>query len=305
MTPSSPSFSYSRYLAAKQTVDERSLNGHVWRTFLDAVQHLDSDPLRVLEVGGGVGNMVQRILSAPLPPRMHYTLVDRRSENVEMARERLSQWAKCHGFGIEPQPDGTLVLERAESSLLLEMVVADLYDVAAREQASWDAIIGQALLDLLDLGEALPLLLSVLREGGVYYFPITFDGMTRLLPTEDGHLDERIERLYHEAMGDGEKAGSKLFEALPECGGRIEAAGSSDWIVRPTGGAYPEDEAYVLHCMLHFLEQELSDHPRLDANRFRRWMHARRRQIEEGRLVLLAHQLDFVGHVDSGSRTLR
>ncbi len=51
--------SFSRYLTAKRTVDDRALNRQVWHTLRENLPRRNR--LRVLEIGGGIGTMVERI----------------------------------------------------------------------------------------------------------------------------------------------------------------------------------------------------------------------------------------------------
>ena len=70
--------SFQRYLAAKVTVDDRALNRPVWERLVAAlpVSEALGRPLQVLEVGAGIGTMVERLL-AWLPPRgLAYTALD-------------------------------------------------------------------------------------------------------------------------------------------------------------------------------------------------------------------------------------
>ena len=75
-------FDFTRYLASKRTVDDRALNRHVWQTLADAVAgELPRDrPLRVLEVGAGIGTMVDRCVEWGLFARsgfdVSYTAID-------------------------------------------------------------------------------------------------------------------------------------------------------------------------------------------------------------------------------------
>ncbi|MGQ0601957.1 MAG: hypothetical protein ACT4QE_09710, partial [Anaerolineales bacterium] len=59
MLAPSITYSFERYLTAKKTVDDRALNAHVWETLARA---LPAGPVRVLEVGCGIGAMVERVL---------------------------------------------------------------------------------------------------------------------------------------------------------------------------------------------------------------------------------------------------
>ncbi|MGH2607189.1 MAG: class I SAM-dependent methyltransferase, partial [Anaerolineales bacterium] len=75
MTAVDPAF--IRYLAAKRRIDDRALNRQVW----DAVwSHLGSGepgrPLRILEVGAGIGTMIERILEWTRVQAASYTALD-------------------------------------------------------------------------------------------------------------------------------------------------------------------------------------------------------------------------------------
>ncbi|MEZ4615529.1 MAG: hypothetical protein R2867_08450 [Caldilineaceae bacterium] len=74
---------FQRYLAAKKSVDDRALNHHVWMTLHNRLQEKAGDePLRVVEIGAGIGTMVERILERDLLTKAHYTLVDAVSANI-------------------------------------------------------------------------------------------------------------------------------------------------------------------------------------------------------------------------------
>jgi hypothetical protein len=112
-------------------------------------------------------------------------------------------------------------------------------------------------------------------------------------------LDAKIERLYHQTMdkrptGGDSQAGRHLFGHLRSAGAEILAAGASDWVVHALDGQYLADEAYFLNFILHFFESSLSAHPELDKKAFRVWLAERRKQIERGELVYIAHQMDFL-----------
>ena len=302
-------FDFTRYLASKRTVDDRALNRQVWQTLADAVvAELPPDrPLRVLEVGAGIGTMVERCVEWGLftdsgfcrcPQAgganalvVDYTAIDSEESNIEVARRQLAH-----------------LTSGGESGLRVRLQTANLYDFAARRENRhrFDLIIAHALLDLLHLPTALPSLLQMVRPAGLFYFSINFDGATLFVPEVDPGLDGRIEALYHRSMDtrmtDGQpsgdsRTGRRLFHALRGCGAEVLAAGSSDWVVHPVGGGYPADEAYFLGCILHFVEATLRGHPELDGSEFEDWLSIRRRQVDRGELVYVAHQLDYCGRV--------
>jgi hypothetical protein len=148
--------------------------------------------------------------------------------------------------------------------------------------------------------ESLPKLLSLTNN--LVWFTINFDGVTSLEPTIDAALDDQIERYYHESMdtrptGGDSRAGRHMFAHLRQAHAKILAAGASDWVVHAVDGKYPGDEAYFLQFILHFFEEALSAHPGLDAASFANWLSKRREQIEDGELVYIAHQMDFLAKV--------
>ena len=285
-------YDFIRYLAAKRSVDDRALNRHVWQTLAEAVgAAAPADrPLRVLEAGAGIGTMVERCVEWGLFTRAEYSAIDSEESNIRAARARLAP-----------------LTSRGGSGLGLNLQSSDLYEFAAREEnrQRFDLLIAHALLDLLHLPAALPSLLGMLRPGGLFYFSINFDGATLFLP--EMALDGQIETLYHHSMDtritDGQpsgdsRTGRRLFHALQQCGAEVLAAGSSDWVVHPVGGAYPADETYFLGCILHFVESTLRGHAQLDAGAFEAWLATRRRQVARGELAYVAHQLDYCGRVD-------
>jgi hypothetical protein len=296
-------YSYPRYLEAKKTVDARALNQRVWTQFVEKLVAPDASSVRIIEVGGGVGATVERVVEALEPQSIEvltYTFVDIEPANVEAAREALRSWAQDRGYsvsGSDPQvwTDGPV-------DVSFQFVTADLYDVAvAHDGPAYDAIVAQAVFDLLEIPDALRALDPLLRPDGLWYLPIHFDGLTAFEPPVDSDFDARVERLYHESMSgpsgqEGGRAGAhcgrRLLTRLGDADATLLEAGSSDWVIFPRDGGYPGHEAYFLHHILHFVETELAGHPELDASAFSDWMSTRRRQVEEGELIYIAHQLD-------------
>ena len=272
---------FPRYLAAKKTVDDRALNQHVWQTMAEVV----SVPTRILEIGAGIGTMVERFAQHGLLAQAEYTAVDNQPDNITEAKRRL---------------------KHLDDFIHLETI--DLFDFIYREQGqqSWDLLIAHAFLDLMDIPATLPRLFSLLKPGGYFYFTINFDGATIFQPIIDPVLDAKIEQLYHRTMDerltDGQSSGDSrsgrhLFHQLRQAGGEILAAGSSDWVVFAGDDGYPADEAYFLQFIVHTMQQALAGHPELDAARFADWIRQRQRQIENGDLVYIAHQIDFFGRI--------
>jgi hypothetical protein len=171
----------------------------------------------------------------------------------------------------------------------------DVFDLVRAQPAPADLLIAHAVLDLLPMPASMPKLLSL--TSGLAWLTINFDGLTALEPATDPALDARIERLYHGSMdarttGGDSQSGRHLFAHVQSAGAQILAAGASDWVVHPVRGSYPEDEAYFLHCILHFFEESLTGHADLDARAFAGWLKERRAQVDRGELTYIAHQID-------------
>ncbi|MGB8992317.1 MAG: class I SAM-dependent methyltransferase [Desulfobaccales bacterium] len=306
---SSSTSGYIRYLAAKQGLDDRSLNRQVWDCLVRAVQGRPAAaPLRVLEVGCGIGTMVERLLDWGLLTRAHYTGIDVEAEFIREARRRLRHYAEAKWPGSVVEDSGAITFATPGQEVRVSLEVADLADFLDREQgrAAFDLLVAHAFLDLVDLPATLPRLLALLPPGGLFYFTLNFDGATILEPPIDPDLDRRIIARYHETMDTrrvrGQPAGSsvtgrRLLRHLKEGGVTVAAAGSSDWLVFPGPAGYPGDEAYFLHFIIDTIAQALLGHPEPDPEPFRAWIARRHAQIEAAELVYIAHQVDVMGYI--------
>jgi len=297
---------FQRYLQAKRTVDDRALD----ETLLDRIgtelvaRARDRDgPIRILEVGAGIGTMIQRFVDRDLFPAgdIEYVAVDVDDANVRTMRRRIPEWAETRGFDVG---DGrNIVVSGADRTLSIEPVEAEATAFVAGDPRAWDLLIGAALLDVLGL-DRVPTLLSGLGPEGLCYFPITFDGATRFLPAESA--DRAVERYYHRHMdakpGGDSRAGDHALELLQaRSDATILGAAGSDWIVRPEQAAYPADEAYFLSYILGTVEAAVGELDRdddLPDGVLEDWLARRRRQLAAGELVYHTHQLDLLGRID-------
>lgn len=305
--------SFPRYLASKRSVDDRSLNRHVWYALARHLPYTTPEhPLRVLEIGAGIGTMIERAVEWNLLHHARYHAIDSSAENTAAALERLPVWASKRAMEVTQPETHRLELDGFNRRFWLSFETVDLFDFLARRaanlagQGSWDLVIAHAFLDLVNLAETLPRLLDLVAPDGFFLFTLNFDGMTVFEPVLDAQLDTFIETLYHATMdtrlvggrpsGDSH-SGRRMFSLLKDCGGEILAAGASDWVVMPVGGTYEQDEAYFLHFIVETLHNALKGHPELDQAAFEQWIAARHAQIERGELIYITHQLDFAGRV--------
>ena len=289
-------YSFPHYLLSKQSVDDRALNKDV----LHALKaHLPQQPIRIIEVGAGIGTMLRRLIRWDVIQQGEYVLVDEMAENIEYASDWIPQWAGEAGWGVERSAhlSGQLRMFDEAHDVRIHLEQADVFDFIQKNKAQADLLIAHAFLDLLPMPESLPKLLSLTKS--LAWLTINFDGVTTFEPATNAVLDERIERLYHQTMdtrpsGGDSKSGRHLFGHLRSAGADILAAGASDWVVHAVNGKYLDDEKYFLHFILHFFEESLTGHPELGADVFADWLKERGAQIERGELVYIAHQMDFL-----------
>ena len=287
-------FSFPHYLLSKQSVDDRALNRHV----LEALRrNVPAQPIRIVELGAGIGTMLRRLVRWDLFHHGEYVLVDQMQENIEFASTWLPQWADEAGLRVEAVGPRALRLLDEAHDIRVHLEQADVFDHIRGNRDPADLLIAHAVLDLLPMPESMPELLSLTK--GLAWLTINFDGVTSLEPLVDPALDARIERLYHASMdarptGGDSQSGRHLFGHLRGAGAEILAAGASDWVVHAIAGAYPDDEAYFLRCILGCFEESLTGHAELEAQAFAAWLEARRRQVASGELVYIAHQMDFL-----------
>ncbi|HNB51500.1 MAG TPA: class I SAM-dependent methyltransferase, partial [Anaerolineales bacterium] len=125
-------YSFPRYLASKKSLDDRALNAHVWNTMTRAVSPATpGEPLRILEVGCGIGTMYARLLERGFPfhpqhperskdaepYQFVYTGIDSSPENIATAQDRFSL----------PSTEPSSLITHHSSLITPNFLLADLY----------------------------------------------------------------------------------------------------------------------------------------------------------------------------------
>jgi SAM-dependent methyltransferase len=299
-------YSFTRYLAAKRSVDDRALSRQAWERLAEELAaRRGNEPLRILELGCGIGTMFERLAMAGLIDRAHYTAIDFEPENINLAYRRLREWGRANGLEVAEMDSG-MVYSASGREIRLELAAVDVFDFARAQTGRqvWDLLVANAFLDLVDLPASLPHLFQLLKPGGLFYFTLNFDGVTALEPPVDPDLDHIVEQVYHRTMDerrlDGKPSGDShtgrhLFAYLRAAGAQLLEAGGSDWLVYPGKDGYPGDEAYFLHFIIQTIFSALYDRPEIDPASLAGWAACRHEQVERGELVYVAHQLDFLG----------
>lgn len=282
-------YTYPRYLRAKRTVDDRALNRDVMETVLAS---LPTDrTVRIAELGGGVGTMIDRLIETGRIRSAEYLLVDTAAEFLEEAQTLAPDWKQGRTRNASaPMPGVSFDVSTRHTPL--EAWVQ-------QEDSTFDLVIAHAVLDLVDVQAILPPLLGRLSDNGLFWPTINFDGETIFMPKDsrDGALMDAYHRSMDERVREGMPSGSstagrELFMHIRASGGSIVRAGSSDWVVFADAAGYEGDEAYFAHHIIHTVEQELATHPTL-SDAVHGWGALRHAQVESGELVYIAHQLDF------------
>lgn len=289
------------YLDAKAAIDDRTLDPEVQRALLTALRDREAvSSLDVLEVGAGIGTMIERLerWSAFRAPT-RYTALDLSPENVAEARRRLVTrgFAPAHDT-VSAEAGATPPLVRGH--LAVTPLAGDLYGWLSSSSNRYDLIVAHAVLDLFDLDAVLPPLLAALRPGGLLFSTLNFDGETRFEPASDLAYERHVEAAYHRTMDariiDGRPSGDSLcgrhlVQRLPELGMHVLADGRSDWHVK----ADSEGNRVFLRFIVDTVADALDG---LDPS-FPDWVIRRRNDIAHGQLHLYARHVDVLARKPS------
>jgi SAM-dependent methyltransferase len=300
-------FSFIRYLAAKKSVDDRALNQHVWQNLVNSLPAIiqPGKPLKILEIGAGIGTMVERVLNWKIACNVEYTGLDISKDHLTEAKKRLLSYAVDNDFKSELSTDD-LSLSKGDCNYKIKFERADLYEFLKEGHGMWafDILIAHAFLDLLNLPDVLPHIFTLLKTSGLFYFTGNYDGSIIFEPAIDPRLDAKVEALYYRAMDEritygrisGDKhTGRHLYNLFRQVGAVLIDSGSSDWVVFANDKGYHEDEAYFLHFIVNSVEKTLLGSPEINSIELQDWIKERHAQIRRGELTFIAHQLDFLG----------
>ena len=297
---------YVRYLNAKEPVDKRSISTYVFDTFINHIKNTlkANKSIRVLDVGAGLGSSFKRIFESVTHGHVDYTIVDIEKAYVKTAQKEVTQWLRGKGYSVQEDNADDIRVKDGLRSVHCHFVTADALTLASESAQAFDALVGQAFLDIVPLESGLTALFKALKPNGAFYFPINFDGISALLPVVDQKRETLVEEIFHRSMDErddgrtgGSHTGRQLLDVLPAVGARIDAVGASDWIVRPTpnAGSYPDDEEYFLKSILKFMHNELAASESITSEEVAAWYDQRLSQLHEGELKYIAHQLDYAG----------
>jgi len=297
---------YIRYLAAKKCIDDRALNRYVWQKLKDGLPATaPRQPLHVLELGAGIGTMLQRALDWGLTDHMHYTLVEMNSDYLAAFRTRSGRTGWCPGHVFSWQDDDTARWTSSRSTGAVRVICADLHEIidAPERHGPWDLIMAHAVMDLVDLERVLQGIGRMVRPGGLIYLSLNYDGCSAFLPGGDTVFEKHLWDCYHQSMDNrrlkgratgSSRTGRRLLSRLPALDLPVLAAGSSDWIVHPQAGRYPADEVCFLETILQTIFNQLQSDANVDPARLADWAAQRQAQIRSAELIYIARNMDIL-----------
>ena len=304
-------YDFVRYLDAKKKIDDRALNRRVWDKLSAQLPTTNSRiPLQVLELGAGIGTMVERFVDWGLLTCADYTAVDVEADYIREACHRLNHKKLIKVSDLNPGSLNQSANYTVNSQVAVTFECADIYRFFEKAcgKKKWDLGVAHAFMDLVNIAEVVPRFCQLIKPKGLLYLTLNYDGETILLPTVDQEFDQLINQLYNQSMderivngkrvGDS-RTGRHLLYHLIKANAKLLAAGSSDWIVFSGPRGYTQDETYFLQFIVHTIYTELKGHASLNQKQLVSWVKRRRDQIEKGELIFIAKQMDVLARVEA------
>jgi SAM-dependent methyltransferase len=290
-----------RYLAAKKSIDDSSLNPQVWEMLHNSLPAArEGKNLQILELGSGIGTMLARLVERKvLRGPSAYLATDMDPDQLVEARNYLGQWAKKQGNSwLWAEDGGRLSTPTTDISLTLRQATAEELAASADLLGPFQLLLAHAVLDLVDFAAVLTPLLSRLTANGLAYLSCNFDGETIFLPGFAG--EEQFIAEYHHSMEarlvGASHTGGRLRSFAQNLGLEILATGRSDWVIHPREKTYSADETFFLHAMVETVYSQLDSVERSPAElaSLTSWANTRHQQIDNGSLSFQARHLDIL-----------
>jgi SAM-dependent methyltransferase len=294
------SIAFAEYLDAKYPLDERSLNRDVRALFESSLR--SHSALRILDMGCGSGASLRRLLQSGLNGRVELTGVDRDADLLQLARDRIVHDLEMAEFELSRSAE-VVDARRNREVVTLRLEAADLSAYEPSQSGIYDAVIAQALMDLLPLERMVERIRRWLAPAGLFYASLNYDAGTILYPAYGngvfeaallGVYDASMERWVDGQRCGGAHSGRRLHAALSEAGFDILALGSSDWNITPYCGAYRDADEVCLAALLDMIYGEGLRSGQFETRQLEDWLGDRQTQLANRKLGLIIHQIDFV-----------
>ncbi|MCF7797602.1 MAG: class I SAM-dependent methyltransferase [Lentisphaeria bacterium] len=289
-------FDYRKYLAIKKRIDDASLNPEVWKQLAVFLHERQAgEPLQILEIGAGIGTMIQRLLEADLLKNATYTAIEVEPDFKNSAKKTLDRWCVQHKKVFTTNQEAWQV-ESGDADVQINWKTGDILKmVDDMPPATYDLIIGHAVIDLLPVPLLLPRILDRLKPGAAYYFSLNYTGKTVFEPPHP--RDDDILRAYHHDMDwrfpeltwQASRTGLHLGEWLREAGHTVVATGESNWSLEGNDQTDNGPRDFIAN-ILDTIEQALAGLQGVSD-----WVNERRSQLAAGELHYFAANQDYFG----------
>jgi SAM-dependent methyltransferase len=297
------------WLAARRPFDEAALDrGAVLTIRRWADGRHSADPVRVVDLGSGIGAGLQRALRW-LGDRASLAFTvdsDRVLLAAAQAAWRDDSWTVHPTDESRDQGCAPYTVFRNGQRTIITPLVADALaplDVAGGpSDASIDLVLAHAFADLVPLDRLATRIHALLRPGGLAHLALTYDGETAFEPTDDARLEARVIAAYHRHMDrpraefecyGGSTAGRRLGSALEAAGLRIVRAAPSIWRVH-AGRGDTAAAREVLARMIRFVADSVIDLDGSWATQIGRWESSRWKALGTGELSLRVRHVDVL-----------
>jgi hypothetical protein len=285
-------FDYVQYLDVKKSIDDRSLNQNVWKHFSSWLKKESNqkDKLKLLEIGAGIGTMIERLLEAGLLRNCHYIALEPEDSFKEAASSRLESWANQHAYDFIANDVGLWEIQNNDIQITVEWLKADADQVNKLfDNESFDLILSHAVIDLLPVPKIMPVILEKLKKQGGFYFSLNFAGETVFFPAYEN--DSIIAEKYHADMDkrfpgldwQPSKTGGSLGGWLDNYGCQQIVEGASDWELASV------DHLFIKN-ILDTINKALDGLPDLEE-----WIKTRYLELDKGVLKLSISNRDCFG----------
>ena len=150
-------FDYPAYLIAKKAVDDQSLNQQVWATMHHWIKNRQAtvSKIKILEVGAGIGTMIERFLDEELVKDSVYTAIEQEVHFKENAFNYLNNLYK-YTINVDGE---NWYIENRYCKTTVKWVTGDATNInEIIDEHDYDIVISHAVIDLMPVPVFLPLL---------------------------------------------------------------------------------------------------------------------------------------------------
>lgn len=294
--------SFREFLEAKYLLDERSFNQSVQSIFLTELK--SREKVAALDVGTGMGAMLQRLILSGSAPSLKLVGVDQDAELIKAAGSKILSLLKNQHYEVTQDGQSTIGSKPARKiEVILDHCTHEKF-FHRHANDRFDIITANAFMDLIPLDTTVRLFGDHLAHNGLFYAAINYDAGTTLFPSyPDEQFEDELLQAYDASMEarmacnrrtGGAKSGRRLLSAMQNVGLDVIAYGSSDWNITPIRGKYLDQDKTCVFYLLELLRKEGERQPSLDSRKLSHWFETRLGLTQQNRLGIIVHQLDIL-----------